>query len=99
MEVLRGVGGLADDDVPACGELQEALHASGGVLGTLTVVAMGKKHDDSGEQAPLGLAGCDELIDDALCAVDEVAKLGLPEDDRFGVVAGVAVLEAGGRRF
>ncbi len=94
MEVLRGVGGLADDHVLACGELQEALYAGGGVFGTLAVVAVGQEHDDAGEQAPLGFAGGDELVDDALRAVDEVAELGLPEDESFGVVARVAVLEA-----
>ena len=94
MEVLRCVGGLADDHVLACGELQEALYARGGVFGALPVVAVGEEHDDCGEQAPFGFAGCDELIDDALCAVDEVAELGFPEDKSFGVVAGVAVLEA-----
>ena len=80
MEVLRGVGRLRDDHVVAGGELEEALHAGGGVLGALTVVAMGKEHDDAGEETPLGFAGGDELVDDGLGAVDEVAELGLPED-------------------
>ena len=51
--------------VVARGQLEEALHAGGGVLGALALVAVRKEHDDAGEQAPLGLAGGDELIDDA----------------------------------
>src|SRR5271168_1722819 len=94
MEVLRGVRGLRDDHVVAGGELEEALHASGGMLRALAVVAVREEHDYAGEQAPLGLAGRDELVDDALRAVDEVAELRLPEDESFGIVAGVAVFEA-----
>ena len=55
---------------------------------------MRQQEDDAGEQAPLGFAGGDELVDDDLCAVGEVAELGFPEDEGFGVVAGVAVLVA-----
>ena len=99
MEVLRGVGGLGDDHVVAGGELEEALHAGAGVLGALAVVAVREEHDDAGEQTPLGFAGGDELVDDDLRAVDEVAELRLPEDEGFGIVAGVAVLEAEGGGF
>ena len=66
------------------------------MLGALAFVAVREKHDDAGEQAPLGFAGGDELVDDDLRAVGEVAELGFPEDEGFGVVAGVAVLEAEG---
>ena len=79
--------------------MEEALHAGGGVLGALAIVAVGEKHDEAGEQTPLGFAGGDELVDDALRAVDEVAELGFPEDEGFGVVACVAVLEAQGGGF
>ena len=84
-------------DIVVRGELEEALHARAGVLRALAIVAVRKEHDDAGEQTPLGFAGGDELVDDDLRAVDEVAELGLPEHQRFRVVAGVAVLEAEGR--
>ena len=94
VEVLRGVGGLGDLHVVVGAELEVALHTGGGVLGPLALVAVREEHGDAGEQAPLGFAGGDELIDDDLRAVGEVAELCLPEDERFGVVAGEAVLEA-----
>ena len=44
--------------------------------------------------APLVLGRGDELIDDDLGAVGEVAELGLPEDERLGPLHAVAVVEA-----
>ena len=44
--------------------------------------------------APLDLAGGDELVDDGLRAVGEVAELRLPQHQRVGVLHRVAVLEA-----
>jgi hypothetical protein len=43
---------------------------------------------------PLVLGGHDELVDDDLGTVDEVAELGLPADERVLVLDRVAVLEA-----
>ena len=83
VEVLRGGGGLADLHVVAGGEVQVALDARAGVLGSLAFVAVRQQQDEAGEQAPLGFAGGDELVDDDLRAVGEVAELGLPEDERF----------------
>jgi hypothetical protein len=57
------------------------------VLGALAFVAVGEEQDEPGEQAPLVLAGGEELVDDHLGAVDEVAELRLPEDQRLRVVA------------
>ena len=94
MEILRGVAGLRDLDVVLGGELDEALDAGAGMFRALAFVAVGQQHDDAGEQVPLGFAGADELVDDGLRDVDEVAELGFPEDERFGIVAAVAVFEA-----
>jgi hypothetical protein len=55
---------------------------------------MREEQDDARQQIPLVLARRDELVDDDLGAVGEVAELGLPEHQRFGEVAAVAVLEA-----
>ena len=59
-----------------------------------------QKEDDAGEEVPLGFAGGEELVDDDLRAVGEVAELGLPESEGLGEVAGEAVLvaEAGSLR-
>ena len=45
-------------------------------------------------RSPLVFAGGDELVDDDLRAVGEVAELRFPEHERLGKVAAVAVLEA-----
>ncbi len=94
VEELGGGGGLGDLDVVLGGELEIALDASAGVLGALAFVAVGEEHDEAGEEAPLGFASGEELVDDDLGTVGEVAELGLPEDEGLGVVAGEAVLEA-----
>src|ERR1700728_624417 len=99
MEVLGGVGGLGDLDVVARSELQVALDAGAGVLGTLTFVAVREQHGYSAEKAPLVFGSSDELIDDDLRAVGKVAELRFPQDQGFGVVAAVAVLEAKDARF
>ena len=78
MEVLRGVRGLADLDVVVGGELEVALDARAGVLGALSLVPVRKQHDEAGEQSPLGFASGDELVDDDLGTVGEVAETGPP---------------------
>src|SRR5580704_5746573 len=99
MKILRGVGRLCDLNVVFRGELDEALDAGARVFWPLALVAVGEKQDQAGEQIPLGFAGGDELIDDGLRNVHKVAELGLPENERFGIVAAVAVFEAQNARF
>ena len=76
------------------GHGQEALQARAGMLGTHALEAVGQQHDEAGQAAPLLLGAGDELIDDGLGHVDEVAELGLPDDQALGRVQAVAVLEA-----
>ena len=85
---------LRDLNIVLGGELDEALDSRAGMFRALAFVAVGQEHDDTGEQVPLGFSGADELVDDGLRDVDEVAELGFPEDERFGIVAAVAVFEA-----
>ena len=54
---------------------------------------MRQQHDQTGLSDPFGLAGGDELVDDALSGVGEVAELSLPQDKRVRVGHGVAQLE------
>src|ERR1700722_6139224 len=79
MEILCGVRRLRDLDVVLGSELKEALDAGAGMFRSLAFVAVGQEQDDAGEQVPLGLAGADELVDDGLGNVDEVAELSFPE--------------------
>ena len=74
-------------------ELQESLDPATRVLGTLTVVTVGQRHDKTGSLHPLDLTGCDELVNDTLSVVGEITKLGLPHHQSVGRGQGVSVLE------
>src|SRR5437867_7746644 len=54
---------------------------------------MRQQHNESREQSPFVLARADELVYYYLSAIGEVAKLSLPEHQRFGIVTAVAVLK------
>ena len=92
-EVLGRCGGVRHPHVVLGAQLEEPFQAGAGVLRPLALEAVGKEHDQAGALAPLGETGGDELIDDDLGHIDEVAELGFPEDHL--VLGGhlVAVLE------
>ena len=94
VEVLRRGRGHRDAEVVPRAQRQEPLDAPARVLGTLTLVAVGKEEDEARELAPLVLGGHEEVVDDDLGAVHEVAELRLPGDERVGALDRVAVLEA-----
>ena len=54
----------------------------------------GKQQDQPGELLPFVLRAGDELVNDDLGGVDEVAELGFPQHQPVGAVEAVAVLEA-----
>ena len=58
----------------------EPLDPGRGVVGALALEAVRQQQHHAGALAPLLLAGGDELVEDRLGAVDEVAELGLPAD-------------------
>src|SRR5262249_21274518 len=70
------------------------LQSSARMLGPLPLVAMRQEQHDAVGTLPLRVAAGDELVDDDLRAVGEVAELRLPEHERFGIVERVAELEA-----
>src|SRR5262249_33667199 len=94
VEQLRGRGQVADLDVVARGELEEALDARTRVLGTLALVAMRQEEYEARQAKPLVFRGDDELVDDDLGCVREVSDLRRPEDERIRTIETVAVLEA-----
>ena len=94
MEVLGGSGEIADDHVVFGAELQESFQSGAGVLGALAFVAVGQEQGDVGWGLPLGFGRGDELIDDDLSAVGEVAKLRFPHGQHVRCTEGVAVVEA-----
>ncbi len=67
---------------------------AGRVVRALALVAVRQQQRHRGALAPLRLAGGDELVDDRLGAVGEVAELGLPQTSASGCLHRVAVLEA-----
>ena len=94
VEVLRRGGRVDDPDVLLCGQLEEPLEACARMLQSVPLVAVRKKKREAGRLAPLREPGNEELVDDDLRAVDEVAELGFPEDERLRGGDGVPVLEA-----
>ena len=84
------------DDLPVVlgGELQVALETRGAVLRSLALVAVRQQQHETRHAQPLALARADELVDDDLRAVGEVAELRFPQDERIGLGQRVAVLEA-----
>ena len=94
VEVLRRRREVRDADVALGGELQEALEPRGGVLGARALVAVREQQRQARGLAPLGQRRDDELVDDHLRGVDEVAELRLPQHERLRRLHRVAVLEA-----
>jgi hypothetical protein len=73
---------------------EEALDAGRGVVRSLALVAVREEQDDRGPLTPFLLRAGDELVDDGLGPVVEVAELGLPEHQGVRPLDRVAVLEA-----
>src|SRR5262245_11393158 len=99
VEVLRRRRGIADLEVILGAQLQIAFEASAGVVRALPLVAVRQQHHQTAIAFPLRLARGNELVDDDLGAVGEVAKLGLPQHQRLWSVQRVAEFEAKDRRF
>src|SRR5204863_9688557 len=88
-------GGRAvrDADVALGAELEEPLHAATRVLRARALVAVWQQQGEPRGLAPLGEARDEELVDDDLGAVNEIAELRLPQHQRLGGLDAVAVLE------
>ena len=94
VEVVRRRGQVADVHIAFGTELQIALDARRGVFRALALVAVRQQQHQTGHAQPLGFPACQELVDDDLCAVGEVAELRLPQHQGAGVREGIAVFEA-----
>ena len=99
VEHLRRRGRHADLHVLDRAQLQIALEARRGMFGTLAFVAVRQQQHDAAEAAPLGFARGDELVDDDLGAVGEIAELRFPDHQRVRLGRGVAVFEGHHRFF
>jgi hypothetical protein len=72
-------------------QLHEALGAD--ECSALTFIAVRQQHDQTAGTAPLRLTGRDELVDDNLGAVGEVAELAFP-DEFIRIGRGITVIES-----
>ena len=65
-------------------ELEVAFHSAGRVLGTLAIIPMRERHDQSRTLQPLDLTGGDELVNNTLGVVGEITELSLPHYEGIG---------------
>ena len=94
VEVLGRRRDVTDLHVATGTELKEPLETGTAVLGTLAFVTVREQHDEMAGALPLRLGRGDELVDDDLSAVGEIAELRFPEDEGIGRMERVAVFEA-----
>src|SRR5205807_1204011 len=94
MEVLRRRRAVRDADVLLRGELQEALESRARMLRAVSFIAVREQEREARRLAPLRHPRDDELVDDDLRAVDEIAELCFPEHDRLRGRDRIPVLEA-----
>ena len=73
---------------------QDSFNNSNPIFPYHAFVSVGQEQDDPALSHPLLLTATDELVNDALRRVVEIAELGLPDDEGVGVGHGVAELEA-----
>jgi hypothetical protein len=79
-------------------ELEVSLKTSRGVLGALTIVTVGQRHDKTCSLHPLNFTRSDELVDDTLSVVGKVTELGLPHDKSMRRWQRVTVLKTKGTK-
>ena len=98
MEVLPGGGRIRHVHIPFRAQLQEALESRARVLRPLPLEPMREQEDDARILPPLRPVRGEELIDDRLRDVGEVAELRFPEHEVFRRGCTEPVLEAQYRR-
>ena len=94
LKILRGVRRLANLNVVLGRELKIALDPRAGMFGPLPFIPVRQKQPHARRQVPLVFRRADELVDDDLRAVGEIAELRFPQHQRFRIVAAVAVFKA-----
>ena len=78
-----GVEGQTICMLSSAAKAQKSLQPGAGMLGTLAFEGVRQKQHQAAQPPPLVFGTDDELIDDHLGRVDEVAVLGLPQDERL----------------
>ena len=75
---------LATVMIVAGAQLQEPFDPSGGMVGPLPFKAVRQQQHQARAVEPLVLAACDELVDDHLRDIGEVAELRFPHHEALG---------------
>ena len=94
MEVLGRCCRVRHPDILLRSQLEEPLQPGARVLRAVAFIAVREEQRQPRGLPPLRQPGDDELVDDALRVVDEIAELRLPEDKRLRRGHRVAILEA-----
>ena len=98
MKILGGRGGHDNLHVVFGRQHQEAFQARAGVFGALPFKPVRQQHDQAAQASPFVLGAGDELVDDHLGRVGEIAELGFPHHQAIGKHQAVAIFEAQARR-
>src|SRR5690606_28676275 len=99
VKYLRRSGRQADLDIVLGAQLQEALQTCRRVFRSLPFVAVWQQQGQAAQALPLVLTAGDELVDNHLGAVGEVAELGFPDYQGIRRGRGIAILEGQYRHF
>src|SRR4051812_6819879 len=99
VEQIGRRGGVDHLHVVFRAHLQEALQPRRGMLGPLSLIAMRQHADEAGHAQPFAFPRGDELVEQHLRAIGEVAELRFPDGQRGRLGQRVAVLEAEHRFF
>ena len=94
MEIIRGSRAIGDLHIVVGAKLQESLQPRGRMLRSLTLIAMGQQQNQPGHAQPLHFARRNELIDDHLRAIGEIAELRFPENQRSRFSQAVSVFKS-----
>src|SRR5712692_1128871 len=97
VEVLRRRRAIGDADVALRAEREETLQSGARMLRALAFVSMGQEQRQARRLPPLHEARDDELVEDYLAAIREIAVLRLPQHQCLRGRHRVAVLEAHAR--
>ena len=94
VEIVRRRRAIGDLHIVLGAHLQKALEPRRGMLRPLAFVAVRQQADQPRHAQPFAFAGRDELVEQHLRAVGEIAELGFPHGQRVGLGERIAVLEA-----
>src|SRR3954453_10388732 len=99
MEILSGRGGSHDLQIVFRRKEEEPFKPGARVFGSFAFERVWQQEHKAAEAPPLVFGARNKLIDDDLSSVHEVAILGFPKDEAFGVVERIAVFETHRARF